>query len=343
MKQLTLWTRYSPLGASSRLRFYNLVPFLEKLNWQCDIHNFFDDRYLQNFYSGRGKNPGSLFEAWKRRSKDMKNTPAALPALIEYDLLPYLPFAAEKKFLSSRRYILNFDDDVFLRYRKLPWLRNKFPRLLAASAGVICANDHLLKIAGKYQRNLCKLPTIPPEILPGNIAKAERFTLVWIGNPATFPYLAARGNALRKAAEKCDFELLIVGGSSTLPGIDCQLIPWSENSEDHALKHAHAGIMPLPDTPFARGKSAYKLIRYQQYGLPAAASPVGENCQVVQDKITGFFAGSDEEWADAISELANPEVRSKMSPAITAVAGEYHLQFAAEKLDSFLTETLTNK
>lgn len=340
MKKIILWTRYGKLGASSRLRFYNFVPFLGNAGWQVAVHNFFDDSYLHKLYSGGGKSIPALFAAWWKRLKEMADAPADVPALIEYELLPYLPFAAEKKFLDSRRFVLNFDDDVFLRYRNMPLLKNKFPELLRRSSGVICANEHLLETAGKWQENLCKIPTVPPPVLPERVAKASRFTVVWTGNPATFPYLAAHAGILRKAAEKCDFQLLIVGGGKTLPGVDCRLVPWSESAEDHALKYAHVGIMPLPDTPFARGKSAYKLIRYLQYGLPAVASPVGENLRVLQHGVTGFFAGSAAEWTDALCRLANPAVREIMGSAIAAAAEKYRPESAAETLNDFLTAAL---
>ena len=118
---------------------------------------------------------------------------------------------------------------------------------------------------------------------------------------------------------------------------------WSELAEDRSLKCAHAGIMPLPKTPFALGKSAYKLIRYQQYALPAVASPVGENCHVLHHAHTGFLADGDDEWVEAIIRLSDAGCRENMVPAITAAAEKYRLENIAAELDAFLTETLFNK
>ncbi len=56
------------------------------------------------------------------------------------------------------------------------------------------------------------------------------------------------------------------------------------------------GIMPLPDSPFERGKTGYKLIQYMACGLPVVASPVGANRTIVADEINGFLAKAKAEW-----------------------------------------------
>ena len=341
MKNLTIWTRYGELGASSRLRYYQLVPYLEQRGWSVKIHNFFTDEYLQQLYQNGSKNIAELWRSWQTRRRQMAQTAPDVPALIEYELLPFLPYILEKNFLSRRKYVLNFDDAVDLRYRKIPVLCRKYPRLLTHAAGVITANEVLSRKFRNFNKNICKIPTVPPPLIPAAVDKPAKFTLLWIGTPVTFAYLYERRTALQLAAQQCDFELLIVGGGQAVPGVQCQVIPWSENAENMALQRAHAGIMPLPDTPFARGKSAYKLIRYLQAGLPSVASPVGENCQVVQDGKTGFFAQSDSQWAEQICRLADPQLREIMRPAVLSESGKYTLDHAAEQLDTFLAGILT--
>jgi hypothetical protein len=57
--------------------------------------------------------------------------------------------------------------------------------------------------------------------------------------------------------------------------------------------------MPLHDTPWERGKCAYKLLQVMAAGKPVIASPVGANRQVVQHGVNGFLADTPSEWADA--------------------------------------------
>ena len=52
------------------------------------------------------------------------------------------------------------------------------------------------------------------------------------------------------------------------------------------------GIMPLDDSPWSKGKCAYKLIQYMACKLPVIASPVGANKEVVAHGINGYLAAT---------------------------------------------------
>lgn len=61
--------------------------------------------------------------------------------------------------------------------------------------------------------------------------------------------------------------------------------------------------MPVPDRPWERGKSGYKLIQYMAAGLPCVASPIGANCDIVVDGQTGYLAATDSNWESALAKL----------------------------------------
>ncbi len=336
---LDMWVRYGSLGASSRLRFYQYVPYLEDEGIFPQVYNFFDDDYLRDLYSGRPRQLSGVLRSYFSRLKDMCYTEDGVPALIEYELLPHLPYFMEKWFLRKRSYILNFDDAVDLHYEKVPFLREKYPQLIANAAGIIAANDNLLERFRQYNEKILKLPTVPPvEIHPVSRRKPEKLTLVWTGTPVTYQFLYERRQALRMAAEKTDFELLVVA-SENLPrmeGVNCRYFNWNQETETTALSKAHAGLMPLPDTPFARGKSAYKLICFLRAGIPGIASPVGENCRVIENGVNGMLALSDEEWVQAIAALENADLRQKLMQGAKASAEKFHLPECAGKLAAFI-------
>src|SRR5205085_12519099 len=115
--------------------------------------------------------------------------------------------------------------------------------------------------------------------------------------------------ALRAGAEAAKGKLHVVRAPvpREFGGIPAESFPWSEDSEIARIAAFDIGIMPLHDTPWERGKCAYKLLQVMAAGKPVVASPVGANRQVVRHGVNGFLADTPEQWADALRQLADPE------------------------------------
>ncbi|MBQ4329470.1 MAG: glycosyltransferase [Lentisphaeria bacterium] len=343
--KLDIWVRYGRLGASSRLRYYQYQELLAQQDIYADIHNFFDDEYLQALYAGKKRPVTGVVNSYRRRWNELRSASSGVPALIEYELLPFLPFCMEKGYLKKHPYILNFDDAVDLHYRQKRFLREKYPLLLLNAAGVIVANDVLYQRFYRFNPNIIKIPTVPPDSIKPGSDKPQKLTLVWTGTPVTYQYLYERKKAFQLAAEKVDYELLIVAAEDlpAMEGVNCRYIKWSGENEAAALARAHAGVMPLPETDFARGKSAYKLICFLRAGIPGIASPVGENCKVIENGVNGFLVSSDEKWAESIVKLADDRERAKLACGAANSAKKYDLSDTAQKLAAFIKSTFTQK
>ena len=306
--RLTMFTRYSTLGASSRYRYYMYAARLRDAGEQADVFNFFDSRYLRRLY--RGEKPGvlNILLAYWRRFRALFR--AGDNWLIEYELFPFLPYRVEKIFLARRRYILNFDDNVWEKYRGKWFLSGKYDALVRHAAGVIVANDFLYEKVRELNENVIKIPTVVDlDLYPADKPKFAEFTLVWIGTPVTYAYLEKHAEVLRRMAEKYDFQLLVIARKSlnarAIEGVKMRFENWSQARETDFLGRCHVGIMPLTYDAFSQGKSAFKLIQYAAAGLPVIASPVGENIKVVENGQTGFLADSPEEWLTALDKLIN--------------------------------------
>lgn len=343
MKELSLWCRYDRLGASSRLRFYQFIPALETAGFQVDAHHFFPDSYLKALYSGKGKSKTAFLSALKRRFGELSALPAERPMIVEYELLPFMPWCVERRFLKKRKYLLNFDDAVDLRYQRMPFLKNKYPELISHAAGVIVANDELLERFSQYNANILKLPTVPPPE-SGSAApeRGETLRIGWIGTPITYKFLQQHTGILQKMYALSPFELLVIAREElpVIPGIPTKCVNWTQETEHQLLQSCHIGIMPLDDSSFARGKSAFKLIQYLRAGIPAIASAVGENIKVIQHNRTGFCAAGEAEWLEAWQQLSQAEIRQQMSADIAVEAEKYSFERNAATLTGFINSAL---
>lgn len=339
--KIAVCTRYSRLGASSRLRFYAYKELLEQQGIEPEFFPLLGDGYLKKLYAGK-KSSLSGAVSLAKRFFSLPLMPSEM--LIEYELMPFVPYEVESRLLSGCRYILAFDDAVWEKYRNTR-LEGKFEKLTSNASGVIAANNELAAYLGKYNSNIVKIPTaIELERYSGNGEKYPRFTICWIGTPVTYKEcLLPFSEMLRKAASEVDFQLLVVAGKDLEPvsGVDMKFVDWNIDTECEILKKCHVGIMPLPDTGFMRGKSAYKLIQYLGTGLPSIASPVGENAVLLSRKEVGFAVRSDEEWINAVKILKNDsETYCRLSRNARQLAEEYSTAKYAPVLADFIRKNL---
>ena len=223
-----------------------------------------------------------------------------------------------------KRVILDVDDALHIpdkeSSRLIPRLlrdRGKFGRMAASYTSVVCGNAYL---ADFYRRHQAKVQIIPTVVDAERYAKfvpvdGEVTRIGWIGTPLNKHHLQFLYPVLSALASERRFELVIVGLNEPLdwdlPGI--RYMQWNLAEEIQFFAHFDIGIMPLRDSPFARGKCAFKLIQYMAAGLPVIASPVGANCEVVEHGRNGLLASSQEDWHSMLRLLIdNPDLRRHM-------------------------------
>src|SRR5262249_52339431 len=116
-------------------------------------------------------------------------------------------------------------------------------------------------------------------------------------------------------------------------------VEWNLQEELTFFAHFDIGVMPLRDSAFARGKCGFKLIQYMAAGLPVVASPVGANCEVVQDGSNGFLARTDEDWTLRLRQLIDDRgLRQRMGANGRAlVRRSYSAQYCWPVYASVLT------
>jgi glycosyltransferase involved in cell wall biosynthesis len=345
MTNITFFTKYTSQGATSRYRsFYFICQLLNK-NYNISFHAFLDSEYLQNLYHKKPTKKLKILYAYLNRTFSLLISSQNI--IIEYELFPYLPFWIEKLFLKNKRYILNFDDNVWKNYQNKFWLKNKYDLLVKNAHGVIVANDFLYKKATKLNNNIIQIPTVVDLNLYTEASyKNKHFTIVWIGTPVTYRYIKSHAKIFQHLSKKINYELCIIAtqelASDPIENVNMSFINWSPENEVFYLKKAHIGIMPLDTDNFSQGKSAFKLIQYLAAGIALIGSAVGENKRVIKDGINGYLIRSNEDWINSIERLYTDRVLlEELSQNSKKDAYKYSIQKYFPLYKEFLEKTFS--
>jgi glycosyltransferase involved in cell wall biosynthesis len=90
-------------------------------------------------------------------------------------------------------------------------------------------------------------------------------------------------------------------------------VRWSEATEAEELAAGDVGVSWVPDDLWSRGKCGLKVLQYQAAGLPVLANPVGVQTELIVPGVTGLLAKTPEEWVEAVRRLAgDPALRQRM-------------------------------
>jgi glycosyltransferase involved in cell wall biosynthesis len=358
MKVLFL-SRYGNLGASSRYRAYQYLPYLRQHGFDIIVAPLLDDHYIKDLYAGYRKNVSKILEAYIMRKKHILQAKDYDLIWIEKEALPWVPHFVEYGLgLHKTPYVVDYDDAVFHRYDKHNMklirmlLGSKIDQVMKKSALVVAGNDYLADRAQKAGAPRIEvLPTVLDLKKYNKTPQPDNnpFTIGWIGSPATSRYLTHIAPALEYICKQGGSRVVLVGaGKVDLPDIPIQHVEWSEDTEVKEIQRFDVGIMPLPDDPWERGKCGFKLIQYMACVRPVVGSPVGVNSKIIQCGVNGYQASTNSEWIKALLLLKqNKDDRKRMGEVgRMLVENEYSLEIAAPRLVKMLLSVkhcVTNK
>lgn len=351
MTNVLALTRYERLGASSRIRFLQFLPALEQQGFTFDVQPLLNNAYVRSLYGGPPVGAANIISAYARRFRALMRRNRMKYDLIwlEKEALPWLPTFMEIARLQGIPYVADYDDAWFHRYENhwlSPLLGHKIDAIMRVAHTVVAGNDYLARRARQAgARHVEIVPTSIDLDRYRDLSTApagEVVAIGWIGIPLNAHYLTIIEPALRAVADTASVKLHVVGAPvpPQLGGIPAESFPWSEETEIARISAFDIGIMPLHDTPWERGKCAYKLLQVMAAGKPVIASPVGANAQVVQYGVNGFLANTTEEWTQALRMLAaDPGLRRRMGAAARrTVEDRYSTVIVAPRLATILSQ-----
>jgi glycosyltransferase involved in cell wall biosynthesis len=309
------FSKYSEQGPSSRHRIYQFLPALEAAGIRCVVRPLFGLTYLRLLRVRLGvlrvllTIPYCLVR-FLRRAWDLLAVRGADLVVIEAQLFPYAPPVVER--LLARlgcRLLHEYDDAIYLTWGH----RRKIPCLSRLAVGTIVGNEELAREAGLHGVRAVVVPTVvdTERFIPapaGPSRRAEALTIGWIGLAYNLSYLEALAPVFRRLQRAHGVRLRVVcSRPPRLAGVRVEFVPWRLEREVEDLRGCNIGIMPLPDTAWARGKCGLKLLQYMAVGLSVVASPVGVNREIIVDGENGLLAGTEAEWEERLGRLLREE------------------------------------
>lgn len=341
--------KYEPLGASSRLRTFQYLPYLRAHGLIVDVQPLLGSEYLQNVYTGK-RSWSAIARAYAKRIYTMVSQRNYDVLWIEKEVFPWLPTWLASAIAPARtKWLVDYDDAVFHAYdmhrsaivRSL--LGNNIDRVMQRADMVTAGNEYL---ADRARSAGCRQVEIIPTVIdleryPPLTDSSEHGEIVigWIGSPSSAVHLQLVARAAERLRKSHGVKFIAVGAPPRqVAGTPFEAVSWSESTEVDQLRGFSIGIMPLSDRLWERGKCGYKLIQYMACGLPVVASPVGVNKDIVTQGTNGYLAADEEEWHDALVDLIESQTlrRNLGHAGRCIVENNYCLQVQAPRLAGFL-------
>jgi glycosyltransferase involved in cell wall biosynthesis len=230
---------------------------------------------------------------------------------------------------SGKPIVFDFDDaiwmlDVSPANQKFGWLKNpgKTASLINLANHVIAGNQYLTDYAARFNASVSLIPTtVDTEIYkPSDIhPKTDQICIGWSGSITTIPHFELIVPVLVKIKEKFGQKVIfkVIGDRSYYcKALETSGIAWTSESEVMELNTVDIGIMPLPDTEWAKGKCGLKGLVYMSMGIPTVMSAVGVNTDIIKDGQNGLLAYSHDEFFEKLCLLVeSDELRKKLGKA----------------------------
>lgn len=306
------FTKYNNLGASSRLRSIQFIPYLTMKGYDITLSPLFNDSYLKALYRYNKIKYFFIITGYVKRLFSLYKVFTHDIVVIEKELFPYLPAIFEvilKKI--GIKFYSDYDDAIFHNYdlsnnriiRRM--LSKKIDTVMKNSYTVFAGNSYLAERAYRAKsKNVIILPTVIDAKKYFRISEnnsSNKFVIGWIGSPSTYKYIENLIPIFHQLKIKySNIEIRIIGAKQNEQSDSfIHYIPWSEELEVYEINKFNVGLMPLNNTPWELGKCSYKLIQYMGCSVAVLGSPVGMNNDVIVENYNGKFVQNND-WYRAL-------------------------------------------
>ena len=322
---------YPTIGASNRLRIEQYAKPLASEGIHLTVSAFLDDDAYARLYRPGGVIPkaAAVLRGVARRMRDLLRARRYDLVVVHRESAPIGPPVVERALERlGVRYVLDFDDAIFLRpvhpaNRRWGWLRpgGRLEESARGAVAVIAGNEYLAAHARRWNDDVTVLTT-PVDTdrhapAPDRHRPEGGVVIGWVGSSTTAPYLHLIDAPLAEVGAREDVTVRVVGGKyRNAPIRHLDVRPYDLDREADDLRGMDVGVLPEPDDEWTKGKGAFKALLYMATALPVVASDVGVNAEVVQHGVTGYVVRDDAGWRDALARLvSDPALRRALGDA----------------------------
>jgi glycosyltransferase involved in cell wall biosynthesis len=329
VKQLAaLVPRKIGTAPGQRLRMEQWAPYLEDAGWDVVLHPFESDELYEIFYEpGRAvAKAGRLLDCYRRLvTRVVRGLDADVVYVLDEAALigPSLP-----ERLARRRapvLVYDLDDPWWVPYeseanglfRHLKF-SGKTRSIMRMSDHVIAINGLIAGYASRFNPSVAVVPCLVDADRHRPVPRAGGgIRIGWIGSQTAAANLRTVAEPLRTVQQRTGARVRVIGATAPdLPGVDVELVPWSEDTEVARLAECDIGIVPVRDVPWTHWKYYFKTVQCMAMGLPVVAQAMGSNTEVIDDGVDGFLVRRPEEWAERLDQLVgDEELRNRMGAA----------------------------
>jgi glycosyltransferase involved in cell wall biosynthesis len=301
-------TPYGRNGPSSRVRVYE---WLDRLDEPHAVSGYIGHHNADPAYLAR--HPCRIARAERRLRRFAAAEPETL--LLHREASPLSRGGLERRLLSASRFaVYDFDDALQWDHGEGGIVRRLAPKSRKALIGaqtadrVVAGNPVLAEWASEHCRDVVMIPSC---VAPERYRRKRHYAvgspprLGWLGSADNEVYLRLIERSLSELHDRTGARLTLIGTAKPVLGalegmID--RVAWSEAAQCRLLAEVDVALAPVPDAPYERGKSGYKLLQYGSAAVPMVASPVGVNREIMA-AFRMPAPEAPEEWLDAISEV----------------------------------------
>jgi glycosyltransferase involved in cell wall biosynthesis len=328
---------------SQRFRFEQYFKILEKNKIEYKVKSFYSKKTWEILHF-----EGRLFSKIVRIIWSFFIRFFQLFQVFKYDLIfihreitpigpPVLEWIIAK--ILRKKIIYDFDDAIWLpnyseantNFQKLKYY-SKVNQIMKWATKVSAGNRYLSEYVMKFNENVIVNPTTidtefyhNPDLYKSN-RNSGKIVIGWTGTHTTAKYLEFLIPIFEKLSFDFDFEFCIISNEEPASKFtNSNFIKWSKETEIEDLLRFDIGVMPLSDDKWAKGKCGFKALQYMSLGIPAIASPVGINTEIIDHGKNGFLCSTEKQWYESIRYLLenSDEIKKMHDSAREKIINKY--------------------